>query len=424
MATAAALATLSGCQTTEAPEADSRQKAPVYSALTATSARFAAIGDFGDNSTEEKDVAALVKSWNPDFIVALGDNNYGGSGDFDVNIGKYYHDYIGPYHGSYGSGASTNKFWACLGNHDWDAGVSSYTNYFAYPGNERYYDVVVGPVHLFSISSDKRESGGTSSSSTQAAWLKGKLAASTSPWKIVFFHHSPYSSGTQHGSSSWMQWPFKDWGANIVLSGHEHNYERFLVNDFPYIVNGLGGKSTYSFGSSISGSKYRYNGDYGAQLIDATDRSITFKFYTRSGALKDTYTMTKPVTDPDAPIQQAEDAVLSGVVKASNQPNYTGSGFADYIHPTDDYVEWTVNAAAAGTRTLAFRYALGAAATRSLRITVNGAVANAGLVFPVTSNWGTWKEISLTAMLNAGPNKVRATAIGTSGPNIDYLTVR
>ena len=56
------------------------------------------------------------------------------------------------------------------------------------------------------------------------------LAASTAPWKIVYMHHPPYSS-SQHGSTPGMQWPFENWGASLVLTGHDHTYERILRDD-------------------------------------------------------------------------------------------------------------------------------------------------------------------------------------------------
>jgi hypothetical protein len=90
-----------------------------------------------------------------------------------------------------------------------------------------------------------------------------------------------------------MQWPFQAWGAHAVITGHDHTYERIVQNGFPYFVNGLGGRSLYSFGTPVSGSQVRYNANYGAQLVDATDQSITFSFYNRAGSLIDTYTMNK-----------------------------------------------------------------------------------------------------------------------------------
>jgi len=110
-----------------------------------TAVHFAMIGDFGLSSQPELDVANMVKSWNPDFIVTDGDNNYetGQASTIDLNIGQYYHDYIFNYHGTYGAGSATQRFWPALGNHDWGNkipnpnGANPYLAYFTLPGNER-----------------------------------------------------------------------------------------------------------------------------------------------------------------------------------------------------------------------------------------------------------------------------------------------
>ncbi|MCL2730004.1 MAG: carbohydrate-binding protein [Actinomycetia bacterium] len=121
-------------------------------------------------------------------------------------------------------------------------------------------------------------------------------------------------------------------------------------------------------------------------------------------------------------IYQAEDAKLSGVVVGKDNGGYTGSGFADYQHADGDYVEWTVDAPAAGTYTLQFRYANASFTDRPLAITVNGGDSG-NLSFPSTGWWNKWSVVGLTATLDAGSNTVRATAIGASGGNVDWLGV-
>jgi hypothetical protein len=259
--------------------------------------RFAVIGDYGQAGNAENNVALRVKSWNPAFIVTAGDNNYdsGSAASIDANIGQYYHSFIFPYTGGYGQGASENHFFPILGNHDWVApNAQPYLDYFTLPGNERYYDFVQGPIHFFMLDSDPAEPDGITSDSIQAQWLKTGLENSTSPWQVVILHHAPYSSGL-HGSNPTLQWPFAAWGADAVLAGHDHTYERLTVDGIPYFVNGLGGKSIYSpFGVPVIGSQIRYNGDYGAMLVEASDTSLVFKFINTSGSLIDTYTATKP----------------------------------------------------------------------------------------------------------------------------------
>jgi tartrate-resistant acid phosphatase type 5 len=260
----------------------------------ASTARFGIIGDYGLDGHPEAEVSDMVHGWKPDFVITVGDNNYleGCASTIDANIGKYYHDFIFPYTGAYGQGAISNKFFPSLGNHDWgDCGPKPYFNYFSLPGNERYYDYSWGPVHFFALDSDPHEPDGTTITSTQALWLRSRLAAATERWKVVYFHHPPYTSGIM-GSNTWMQWPFQQWGASVVLTGHDHNYERLRVNGFPYIVNGLGGADVETFGSPLPQSIVRYNSGLGAMLADAANDHITFQFMaSQTGSMIDSLTL-------------------------------------------------------------------------------------------------------------------------------------
>ena len=262
--------------------------------------RFAVIGDYGSAGSAEADVANLINSWNVDFIITVGDNNYpdGEASTIDENIGQYYHQYIYPYVGNYGEGSNVNRFFPTLGNHDWHTNPPQpYYNYFELPNNERYYDFVWGNVHFFAIDSDSDEPDGITENSDQGRWLKNALALSTSKWKVVYFHHSPYSSSSGNGSQEYMRWPFKDWGATVVFSGHDHVYERLIVNNFPYFISGLGGRSRYSFDTPFPGSQVRYNDDYGAMLVEAFEDSIICKFFSRDDVLVDSYTLHSSIND-------------------------------------------------------------------------------------------------------------------------------
>jgi tartrate-resistant acid phosphatase type 5 len=255
------------------------------------------IGDYGEAGIQEKEVSELVYSWNLDFIITVGDNNYpsGAASTIDQNIGYYYHGFIYPYKGIYGPGASINRFFPSLGNHDWmSENAQPYLNYFTLPGNERFYNFVWGPVEFFAIDSDYHDPSGITATSPQAKWLQQGLASSTATWKIVYFHLPPYSSGAVHGSTSELQWPFQQWGASAVLSGHEHDYERIIVNGFPYFVDGLGGGGIYHFNQNpVPGSQVRYDGNVGAMLVTATGISIEFQFINVKNQVIDTYTINK-----------------------------------------------------------------------------------------------------------------------------------
>lgn len=241
-------------------------------------------------------MANLVYGWKPDQVITLGDNNYqsGAASTIDANIGKYYHDFIGSYHGGFGAGSATNRFWPSPGNHDWVAtDLKPYTDYFTLPNNERYYDVDLGLVHLYAMDSDEHEPDGNNATSKQALWLKDKLAASKSCYDLVYFHYPAYSSG-DHGSSPEMRWPFEAWGAEAVLHGHDHDYERFQVGGIPYFTNGLGAAGIYKFTKSpLPETKVRYDAKHGAMLITATTTGITFEFWTYDGQKIDSITVPK-----------------------------------------------------------------------------------------------------------------------------------
>ncbi len=257
-------------------------------------ATFAVIGDYGSSGPGELAVANMVKAWNPQSILTLGDNNYevGAAATIDANIGQYYHEYIGNYRGSYGAGSPTNRFLPVLGNHDWEtAGAQPYFDYFTLPGNERYYDFVLDNVHFFALDSDPNEPDGIASNSVQALWLRDGLARSQATFNVVYFHHAPYASG---GSTSIMRWPFKEWGADAVLAGHQHQYERLDVGDLPYFVNGLGGAEITPFGSPIAGSLVRYNANFGAMRLVTSSTTLRFEFLSIAGGgtLVDSYILS------------------------------------------------------------------------------------------------------------------------------------
>lgn len=115
--------------------------------------RFAVIGDYGNDSAGELSVANLIKTnFQPQFIVTAGDNNYGTAAQIDPSIGKYYHSYIGNYRGTFGLGATSNRFFPALGNHDFNStGYGAHLSYFTLPGNERYYYHQSGPVENFRV---------------------------------------------------------------------------------------------------------------------------------------------------------------------------------------------------------------------------------------------------------------------------------
>lgn len=261
-------------------------------AVEAKDISFAVIGDYGTSKESTRRVSEMVKSWKPDFIITTGDNNYekGLLHSLKENVGAYYCDFI------YNPDApedcrcegraareEQNRFFPSPGNHDYKNkdGNIPYLNYFTLPGHEEYYSFLWGPVQFFSIDSGSRGQG----TPEQVLWLKEQAAQSTAPFKIVYFHHSPYSEG-KHGNEKSMQWNFADWGINAVLTGHDHIYQRIRKKSEPqllYLVNGLGGKSRRSCGVKPLDREefdvFCFDEEYGAMKGVATASSLKLGFY-------------------------------------------------------------------------------------------------------------------------------------------------
>ncbi|MBW8333580.1 MAG: metallophosphoesterase, partial [Prolixibacteraceae bacterium] len=294
---------------------------------------FAVISDFGyANNTTTANIANMVNNWDPDFIVSGGDNSQGSTcntGCYDGVVGAYYGpqatsseriDYV-----------STGNFWPVPGNHDYDAPIANYLAYFSYlpptgassGATNLYYDFVRGPVHFFMMNSGTM-SGTPPDLAAQKTFLQNALANSTAAWKIVMFHQPAYSGG-MHGGDANMRWPFAEWGADFVISGHNHIYERILQDGIRYFTDGAAGSDVRT-GTQI-GEVY-YSGA-GAMRVNATETEISFEYVSVSdGLAKDTYTQSREASDdPTITTSVATLSVFASQPgEPSGQQSYTVSG--------------------------------------------------------------------------------------------------
>lgn len=254
---------------------------------------FAHIGNYGNNNTISQHIADLVRGWGPKFIITSGGNTT--AGEYDDDIGQFYHDFIHPYSGAHGDGSAVNMFWPALGQADWDVApgdLTAWKAFFKLPDEERYYEVVKGDVHFFFIDSSDDEPDGNAFNSIQGAWLQAKLALSTAVWKVVVLETPPYSSGATTGSTAILQWPFESWGASMVVAGKAGMYERITVGGIPYLVNGAGGSSLETLGSLVAGSEETLNDEFGAIKFTVSSGMLKAEFWTRYRYLIDTVELT------------------------------------------------------------------------------------------------------------------------------------
>jgi hypothetical protein len=91
-----------------------------------------------------------------------------------------------------------------------------------------------------------------------------------------------------------MQWPYKEWGASLVLAGHDHIYERLEVGGLPYVISGLGGASIYQFATLEAGSQIRYNAGYGVLMLEAEPTRLVGRFLGGSGERIDEFVLNAP----------------------------------------------------------------------------------------------------------------------------------
>jgi tartrate-resistant acid phosphatase type 5 len=289
--------------------------------------RIGVVGDFGWNHPITLQLRDLVRNQNPDYLVTVGDNVQTkipatGTDIYDFTTGKLFCQYIanaapGPYCPSGGT-SPTNRFFPSPGNHDYSDGgpnntIGNYLSYFGQlpgagntstrpTGSKLYYDVVLGPVHFFLIDSE-----GALRSSTfmaqQRAWLESAMKASTSPFQAVVLHDPPYSSGLRYGSATLFQWPYAEWGADLVLSGHHHAYERVQRNGISYVTNGLGGDYPQPWGTIVGGSVVRFGNrttedTVTMMVLTATATSLRMQTYAADRGLIDDHTITNGSTSP------------------------------------------------------------------------------------------------------------------------------
>ena len=247
--------------------------------------KFIAIGDFGTGDNNQSEIATQMlrdhKTSPLDFVIAVGDNIYpdGGGRHFEKKFAR-------PYAGLIREGV---KFHAVLGNHDVRDGRGDQCQYPLFNMNGQcHYTIKKGDglAEFFMIDS-------TAFDMTQAGWLEGVLKESTAKWKIAVFHHPIYSSGEEHGSDVALRRRIEPllsrYGVNVVISGHDHTYERVKPQQgVQYFVTGAGGKvrpGDVNLGSPFRAMSYDRDNHYMQMMIE--DQQINFQTIARSGAVID-----------------------------------------------------------------------------------------------------------------------------------------
>lgn len=186
------------------------------------------------------------------------------------------------------------------GNHEYDS--SGAAGYFKYWGSaagdpqKGYYSYDLGAWHIVVLNSNcPHVAGGCEAGSSQEKWLREDLAAHPAPCTLAYWHHPLFSSG-EHGSEKEMKASWQalyDAGADVVINGHDHDYERFAPQDssgkadpergIREFVVGTGGKDHRPFLTLRPNSEVRNNGTYGVLKLTLHSQGYEWKFIPEAG---------------------------------------------------------------------------------------------------------------------------------------------
>jgi acid phosphatase type 7 len=186
------------------------------------------------------------------------------------------------------------------GNHDYrTSGAAGYYGYFGAAAGDPargYYEYAKGAWHVIVLNSSCSGAGGCGTGSPQEQWLRAVLTGSTSPCTVAIWHHPVFSSSSEHGSTSRLR-PFwealYEFGADVVLAGHDHVYERFAPQTATGAADpnfgirqftvGTGGRSHDGFGSPLPNSEVRNNDTTGVLKLTLGAGGYDWQFLPGAG---------------------------------------------------------------------------------------------------------------------------------------------
>ncbi|MDQ6766220.1 MAG: metallophosphoesterase [Candidatus Eremiobacteraeota bacterium] len=227
--------------------------------------------------------AAVAQSLHPAAVLTLGDEQYP-AGSYDQFMNSY------------------DKTWGTLksvthpaaGNHEYESALGA--GYFRYFGEAAgsprtgYYSFDLGGWHFIAINGNCSAIGGCAAGSAQERWLAADLAAHPAACTLAYWHQPRFSSGEHHSDKGYQAlWQdLYDAHADVVLNGHDHDYERFSPqtpsgesdrkNGIREFVVGTGGKSHYSFTLTEPNSELRNDDTFGVLALTLHPYGYSWQF--------------------------------------------------------------------------------------------------------------------------------------------------
>jgi acid phosphatase type 7 len=246
-------------------------------------------GDIADcNSLAGAEATAKLLDQVPGTVMAVGDLAYpnGTADNFKC------------YDRTWGRAKSRTR--PAPGNHEFhSSGATPYFDYFGStagaPG-DGFYSYELGAWHIIVLNSECVDVGGCDSGSREEKWLRADLAAHPSSCKLAYWHKPLFSSGGAHGNDLeitplWQA--LYDAHADVVINGHDHNYERFARQDpqghpddsrgIREFVVGTGGKNLRPFGTIKANSEVRNNEAFGVLKLTLRPSGYDWLFLSQEG---------------------------------------------------------------------------------------------------------------------------------------------
>lgn len=227
--------------------AGNESAAATITAATAACPTVAVAGDIAGDGNGDEITAAILDQLAPAAILTTGDNAYP-----DGKIGEF----TAYYDPTWGRHKSITR--PTPGNHEYhDPNAAGYFQYFGGAAGDPgrgYYSFDLGSWHLIALNSEVAHDAG----SEQVSWLRADLAATTKPCILAYWHKPRFTAGRYSDFTSYT--PFwqalYDARADVVLAGHDHNYQRYdrldpsgqadAARGLRQFVVGTGGRSHYT----------------------------------------------------------------------------------------------------------------------------------------------------------------------------------
>ena len=238
--------------------------------------RILAFGDSGNASAEQAALRDEFLKHDFDVFLHLGDMAYGDGRytEFEERVFTMYRDLL-----------HRTPTWPTIGNHEYGiANGQPYVDVYHLPemalqeaDQERYYSFDVGDVHFVSLDSNTEMLLKVLAPNNMLDWLRQDLEATDKTWKIVFFHHPPFSSSERTANLQiqlLINPILEEHGVDAVLCGHDHHYERSVpiadaqptprdMGGIPYFVVGSGGAGLRTasgdwFTASVNDQKHAF----------------------------------------------------------------------------------------------------------------------------------------------------------------------